>query len=104
MIIIRNNIIPFKGFKAVNLFGILFVRKNAKINAVTINHEEIHTRQMKELLYVFFYIWYFSEWLIRLFMKGNAYKNTCFEKEAFCNDTDMNYLKYRTHYSFIKYL
>ena len=26
MKIIRNNIIPFKGYKAINLFGILFVR------------------------------------------------------------------------------
>ena len=27
MIIIRNNIIPFKGFAAINLFGVLFVQK-----------------------------------------------------------------------------
>lgn len=104
MKIIRNNIIPFKGFKALNLFGILFVRKDANIGALTINHEEIHTRQMKELLYVFFYVWYVSEWIVRLFMKGNAYRNICFEKEAFDNDTDMNYLNYRKPYSFLKYL
>ena len=32
MKIIYNNIIPFKGFKAMNLFGVLFVRKDAKKN------------------------------------------------------------------------
>ena len=31
MIIIRNNIIPFKGFAAINLFGILFIRKDTKL-------------------------------------------------------------------------
>jgi hypothetical protein len=43
MKIIRNNIIPFKGFKAINLFGILFVRGNAELSDEVINHESIHT-------------------------------------------------------------
>ena len=29
MKIIYNNIIPFKGFKCINLFGVLFARKDA---------------------------------------------------------------------------
>src|SRR5678815_4332787 len=74
MKIIRNKYIPFKGFRAINLFGILFVRGNAKISEVTLNHEKIHTAQMKEMLYIFFYLWYVFEWIIRLFMKGNAYR------------------------------
>ena len=51
MKIIRNNYIPFQGYKAINLFGILFVRGNARINEKTIRHEAIHTTQMKELWY-----------------------------------------------------
>ena len=43
MKIIRNNIIPFPGFKAINLFGVLFVKNNAKIDDVTINHEDTFT-------------------------------------------------------------
>lgn len=66
MKIVRNNIIPFKGYKAVNLFGILFVRGDSVIGSVDINHESIHTAQMKEMLYVFFYLWYGIEWLVRL--------------------------------------
>lgn len=54
MKIIYNSIIPFKGFAAINLFGILFVRKGIKISEEMINHEAIHTSQMKEMLYVFF--------------------------------------------------
>ena len=44
MKIVYNNIIPFKGFKAMNILGLLFVRKKFKpIDKITINHERIHT-------------------------------------------------------------
>ena len=66
MKIIYNNIIPFKGFKCINLFGVLFVRKGCFMSEEDLNHERIHTAQMKEMLYVFFYLWYFVEWLIEL--------------------------------------
>lgn len=72
MKIVRNNFIPFNGFKAINLFGILFVRNEAKLTSTVINHEYIHTAQMKELLYLFFYLWYLVEWIVRLFQKGSA--------------------------------
>lgn len=98
MKIVRNNIIPFPGFKAINIFGILFCRKNAKIDDKTINHESIHTQQMKELLYILFYIIYGIEWIVRLFMKGNAYKNISFEKEAYRYQNDCKYLNRRKHY------
>lgn len=48
MKIVRNHFIPFKGFMAVNLFGILFVRKEAELTSTVINHEYIHTAQMKD--------------------------------------------------------
>ena len=32
MKVIYNNIIPFKGFKCINLFGVLFVRKGCFMN------------------------------------------------------------------------
>lgn len=104
MKIIYNNIIPFKGFKAINLFGILFVRNGCRINIYDINHEEIHTKQMKELLYIGFYIWYFIEWAI-LFIKyrnsNKAYKNIRFEKEAYSNQDDLDYICCRKHYNYI---
>lgn len=103
MRIIRNNIIPFPGYKAMNLFGVLFVRGNARIDDITLNHEKIHTAQIKEMLYVFFYIWYAIEWLIRL-PKGNAYRSISFEREAYENDSDINYLKNRKHFAFLKYI
>lgn len=107
MKIIRNNIIPFKGYKAVNLFGILFVRGDAVIGSVDINHEEIHTAQMKEMLYVFFYLWYGVEWVVRLIQYGKAhtaYRNISFEREAYANQSSMGYLQGRKRYAWLKYM
>jgi len=43
MKIIYNNIIPFKGFKAINLFGLIFVRRGSKFGVIDKSHEQIHT-------------------------------------------------------------
>lgn len=98
---IYNTIIPVKGFMAINLFGILFVRSECKgkVTKQVYNHEAIHTAQMKELGYILFYIIYILEWVVRLFMKGNAYRNISFEKEAFANQGNLNYLTTRKHYA-----
>lgn len=106
MKVIYNNIIPFKGFLAINLFGVIFARKKYKpVDIFTITHESIHTAQMKELLYIGFYIWYGIEWIIRLIIDKDsitAYYNIRFEKEAYANESDINYLKNRKHYNWIK--
>lgn len=107
MKIIRNNVIPFMGFKAINLFGVLFVRGDASISGTDINHEEIHTAQMKEMLYVFFYLWYIVEWLVRLVQYRNfrkAYRNISFEREAYACESDMGYLQRRKRYAWFNYL
>lgn len=98
MKLIYNNLIPFKGFKAINLFGLCFVRNGMKMSDKDINHESIHTAQMKELLYIPFYVAYFGEWIVRLFLKGNAYRNISFEREAYNNQNDLTYLNRRKHY------
>lgn len=126
MKIIRNNIIPFPGYKCINLFGILFARKKAKINEITLNHESIHSAQIAEvmiasvpfalLLWLFtnvglglflviasYYLWYVIEWLIRL-PKGNAYKNISFEREAYANENYSDYLNERKLFAFFDYI
>ena len=109
MKIIYNNLIPFKGFIAINLFGVLFVRNEYKKRfdsggfTTTLNHESIHTEQIKELGYIFFYIWYLIEWLLRLPF-GNAYYNISFEREAYTNEKNIKYLQTRKRYSFLKYI
>lgn len=107
MKIIRNKYIPFPGYKCINLFGILFVKNNAKIDEVTLNHEKIHSAQIKELLYIFFYMWYVIEWMIRLIRYRDSYKayrSLSFEREAYANDRNLTYLENRKPFSFLKYL
>lgn len=111
MKIIYNKIIPFKGFLAINLFGFLFARN--KLTEVDINHEKIHTEQMKELLYVLFYILYILEYIIRWFIpffkmslpdSHKIYRSISFEQEAYKYETDLEYLKNRKRYNWIKYI
>lgn len=102
MKVIYNNIIPFSGFKAINIFGIVFARKGEVISKSTLNHEAIHTAQMRELLYVGFYFLYFTEWIIKLFMYKDAYSNISFEREAYSNQEDVEYLTKRKRYAWFK--
>ena len=107
MLIIENNLIPFKGFLAMNFMGIFcFVRKDAwrrqseESKKITLNHEKIHTRQMIETGFIFFFIIYTLEWLVRLFINGSkAYDNLSFEKEAYQNQRDFHYLENRKPYA-----
>lgn len=108
MKIIYSNFIPVNGFKAINIFGIVFAREQYfPLDYRTINHESIHTRQMLELFIVGFYIWYFFEWIIKLIIYKDiydAYSNIGFEREAYNNDIEVHYLKKRKMYNFIRYL
>lgn len=101
MKIIYNKYIPFKGFLAINLFGVLFVRGTWRdLNARVLNHEKIHTAQMKELGYVFFYLLYLMEWLFRLCTGSeNAYREISFEREAYDNEGNNEYLHSRKRYA-----
>jgi len=66
MIIIYSNRLPVKGFRAINLFGIVFARKEyAELDKRVQNHESIHTRQMLEMVVIGFYLWYVLEWIIK---------------------------------------
>lgn len=102
-----SKLIPFKGFYAINLFGTYFIRneyKDKKVPKSTLNHEAIHTAQMKEMGYIFFYIWYFIEWLIRILINGRyAYYYLPFEREAIDNENKYKYLNTRKPYSWLKY-
>ena len=96
MEVIINKWLPIKGFRCINLFGILFVREEySELNKYTLNHEAIHTRQMKEMGYIPFYIIYVLEWLFRLCQRGDAYRNISFEREAYRHQYDLNYLEHR---------
>lgn len=104
MKVVRNNIIPLgKGYGAINLFGILFAKHNMAVTPEVINHEMIHSRQMRELLFLPFYIIYVVEWLINIVRYGGntrrAYYNIAFEREAYRHSNDLDYLSHRRHFA-----
>ena len=71
----------------------------------TINHETIHFQQALELLVIPFYILYVIEYAIKALRYLNiekAYKNISFEREAYANERDMNYLANRKRYNWVK--
>ena len=71
----------------------------------TINHESIHVRQEEQLLVIFFYLWYGIEFFIKFLKYGNdAYKNLSFEREAYANESNLDYLKTRKFWAFLKYI
>lgn len=108
MKIYYSNHFPPKGFAAINLFGIIIGRKEyGSLSKYELNHEKIHSKQIIEMLWVFFYFFYFVEWLIRLLQYRNrlaAYYNISFEREAYSNDKDLDYLENRRWYAFLNYV
>ena len=106
MLVIKNKILPIgKNFYAINLFGIIFAK--GECNVHVLNHERIHGKQMLELLIIPFYLIYVLEWLYRLLQFKNAYAayaNISFEREAYSNQCNINYLKKRKRFSFINYM
>lgn len=104
-LIVTKYLIP-KGYRGLALFPFVFVKYSLdKENPVFINHERIHLRQQLELLVIPFFIWYLMEFLVRLIQYGNmdlAYRNICFEREAYANEKDFNYLRKRPFWKFLK--
>ena len=99
--------IPFGSYAAINLFGFIIIKKGIHLRWTDINHELIHTRQQVEMLWIPFYTWYVVEWLIKFIIYRNlnrAYYNISFEREAYSNQHDIQYLRNRKWYSFVKYL
>ena len=102
MKVIYNRLLPPKGFKAINLFGVVLVRKGCRMTAADLNHEAIHTAQMRELLYVPFYVLYVLEWLWQLPRypkRHEAYRNISFEREAYAHQAEPDYLKTRPKFN-----
>lgn len=129
--VIFNDIIPFRGFLAMCLWPFIFVRNSAasRYDTTADNHEHIHAEQQKELLAVgvmlsavgflagfgwwsllfipLFFWWYGIEWLFRFVQYGNAgkaYRNVSFEREAYGNEGDFEYLKSRKAFSWVSHL
>lgn len=91
-----------------SICGIILVKRGRTLSAPIINHEAIHYAQQKELLFIFFFIFYALEFLLRYIQTGFkwhlAYRNISFEQEAYDQERDLNYLPKRKSYAWIKYI
>lgn len=106
-VLVVGGLIP-KGFEGLSFFPFLFVKDKKLLDSkVFINHEKIHLKQQLEMLLLIFYVWYLLEFVVRWIKCGSryrAYREISFEKEAYQNEMDLNYLTRRKLFSFIKYL
>lgn len=105
MVIITKHV-PFSSqFLAINLFGVILSRRT--LDSIELRHELIHTRQQMEMLFIFFYLFYIVEWLVRYIVMRNgirAYENISFEREAYRRMYEVDYLKRRPFFAWMKYL
>lgn len=84
---------------AITLWPLILLRnKELKGDAALINHEKIHLKQQFELLVIPFYLLYILEFLYHYFKLKNidsAYRAISFEREAYANDSNLNYIESR---------
>ena len=108
MIVVASKYLVPKGYTAIALFPFVFVRdKTLMAHPVLLNHERIHLRQQAELLVLPFYIWYVIEYCIRYLRYKDqkmAYRNISFEREAYANEGNLEYLSGRKFWHFCNYL
>lgn len=82
-----------------------FYRQENQNVKFLINHEMIHWKQQLEMWILPFYIWYVFEWIIRIFTDfDRAYKAISFEQEAKKYERNLNYLKKRKRFAWLKFL
>ena len=127
-----NKFLPFKGFVAMTVWPFIFIRKDKELKFVdkAKRHEYIHVYQQIECLLVgvvlaflmlitgcgwwsliplgLFFELYAIEWIIKgLINFGNsrkAYRSISFEREAFENQENPDWLDDRPKFYWIKYV
>lgn len=101
-----------KWFTPKNMGGITFFpfiilkEERLKTDKTFLHHEYIHLHQQAELFVLLFLLLYAGEFLIRWLQYRNAYeayRNISFEREAYDNEANYDYLKTRKWLAFTKY-
>lgn len=87
---------------------IVFRNKEFRNNHFILNHEKIHHRQQLELLIIPYYIWYFSEYWYFMFKNKFkhhvSYMSISFEKEAYAEQNNLDFLNNRPFLNHLKYI
>ena len=122
MRIIENDIISFGTFEAMTIGPYIFCKDANELDEKGINHEAIHWEQQKELLVIGFYLLYIALWIIEVGRcvfnneRGydtsknkngvfkRAYRSIAFEREAYSNQCNLEYIGERKDYAWINFL
>lgn len=107
MILVKNKILPPKGFKLLTIWPFIFTKPSTVLSDVDRNHEEIHGKQQLELLLVFFYLIYGLEYVVRWIYYKNrkrAYRMISFEQEAYYYEGNLAYTNFRPFWGWIQFL
>lgn len=90
---------------AISLCGLVFCR--GSLSPRVKRHETIHFQQQLEMLFAAQIILYVAFWLLGLVRYRNgsvAYYENPFEREAYENDADEEYLASRPRFAWVKYI
>ena len=108
MILIVNKYLLSKKIRGITLWPFVIIRdRQDATDLVLLNHERIHLKQQLELFIIPFYGWYIIEFIISFVQTRDfhrAYRNISFEREAFANESNLNYCIWRKRWNFIGYL
>lgn len=128
MKIIRTKLLRIIGKKLITLPWGIYAAPMALVSEEDLAHELTHVAQYREITFtcliltlpvafialwvllipfVVFYLWFGIEWLvhfIRLKDPHLAYRRISFEREAYDNEDDPEYLMRRAVFAFLKYL
>lgn len=101
MKIVQNSLIPPFPYKAITLLNCIFIKKGTVLSDKNINHEEVHWKQQIEMFFIFFYLWYIIEFLVKLIITKNwqrAYHSISLEQEAYERENNNSWIEFRPHY------
>lgn len=106
--------------QAIALGFVLLIRSKEDVTPTLLTHENIHFRQMLELLFIGFYLLYGISYIYNRWKLNNgqklqietryktnhmkAYRNNIFELEAYDHENTPDYLNNRRLYAWAKYL
>ena len=104
-----NRFVPMGSYMSLCLWPFVFIRTESagSYDDVADNHERIHALQQREMLIIFFLLWYSLEWLVKAMKYRSfkvAYRNVSFEREAYAYERDLSYMRDRKRYDWIRFL
>ena len=114
--------ITLPNFNGITWNGKICIRDNVYLNDRIVRHEKLHSIQQKELTYPIFLILYCLSWIWNVFKMiifpitliliacklpinfGHPYRRIPFEREAYLNQNDSNFILNRKKHYYLEYV